>query len=83
MAEAGVAGYEVYEWNVLFAPASTPDAVVTKLAAALQKTLDSPDVKARIAQLGGEVSHFVSPRVAQRIARHLGSNSKKKPATKR
>ena len=53
MAEAGVAGYEVYEWNALFAPAGTPDAVVTKLAAALQKTLDSPNVKARIAQLGG------------------------------
>ena len=68
MAEAGVAGYEVYEWNVLFAPAGTPDAVVAKLAAALQKTLDSPDVKARIAQLGGEIQ-TAKPDVAQQFVR--------------
>jgi tripartite-type tricarboxylate transporter receptor subunit TctC len=55
MAEAGVAGYEVYEWNAVFAPAGTPDAVIAKLAAALQTTLDSADVKTRIAQLGGEL----------------------------
>ncbi len=37
-----------------------------------------------IAQLGGEVSHFVSPRVAQRIAERVGrDNGKKKPAAKR
>ena len=37
-----------------------------------------------IAQLGGEVSHFVSPRVAQRIAERVGrDNGKKKPAPKR
>ncbi len=68
MAEAGVAGYEVYEWNVLFAPAGTPDTVVTKLAAALQKTLDSPDVKARIAQLGGEIQ-TAKPDAAQQFVR--------------
>jgi tripartite-type tricarboxylate transporter receptor subunit TctC len=55
LAEAGVTGAEVYEWNVVLAPAGTPDAVVAKLSAALQKALESPDVKARIAQLGGEI----------------------------
>jgi tripartite-type tricarboxylate transporter receptor subunit TctC len=54
LAEAGLPGTEIYEWNAVFAPAGTPDAVVDKLAAALQKALDAPDVKARIAQLGGE-----------------------------
>ena len=68
MAEAGVAGYEVYEWNVLFAPAGTPDAVITKLASALQKTLDAPDVKARIAQLGGEIQ-TAKPEAAQQFVR--------------
>ena len=53
--EAGVPGAEVYEWNVVLAPAGTPDAVVAKLSAALQTALDAPDVKARIAQLGGEI----------------------------
>ena len=55
LAEAGVNGAEVYEWNVVLAPAGTPDAVVAQLSAALQKALASPDVKARISQLGGEI----------------------------
>ena len=68
MAESGVAGYEVYEWNALFAPAGTPDAVIAKIAAALQTTLDSADVKARIAQLGGE-PQTAKPEVAQQLIR--------------
>ena len=68
MAEAGVSGYEVYEWNALFVPAGTPDALVSKLAAALQKTLDSPDVKARIAQLGGDIQ-TARPEAAQQFVR--------------
>ena len=37
-----------------------------------------------IAQLGGDVSHFVSPRVAEQIALRVGrANGKKKIATKR
>ena len=68
MAEAGLAGYEVYEWNAIFAPAGTPDAVVAKLAAALQKTMDSPEVKARIASLGGEMQ-TAKPEAAQQFIR--------------
>lgn len=68
MAEAGVAGYEVYEWNVLFAPAGTADAITGKLAAALQKTLDAPEVKARIVQLGGEIQ-TAKPDAAQQFVR--------------
>ncbi len=36
-----------------------------------------------IAQLGGEVSHFVSPRVAQRIAERVGRDNGKKKSAKR
>lgn len=68
MAEAGVAGYEVYEWNALFAPAGTSEAIIGKLAAALQKTLDAADVKARIAQLGGEIQ-TARPDAAQQFVR--------------
>jgi len=68
LAEAGVSGAEVYEWNVLLAPNGTPDAVVAKLSAALQKTLESSDIKARIAQLGGEIQTS-SPETAQRFVR--------------
>lgn len=68
LAESGVSGAEVYEWNALFAPAATPEAVVGKLSAALKKALDAPDVKARIAQLGGEIQKG-DPDTAQRFVR--------------
>jgi tripartite-type tricarboxylate transporter receptor subunit TctC len=68
IAESGVAGYEVLEWNVLFAPAGTHEPVIAQIAAALQKTLDAPDVKARIAQLGGE-PQTAKPEVALQFLR--------------
>ena len=55
LAEAGATGAEIYEWNALFAPSGTPDSTIAKLSEAMQKALDAPEVKARIAQLGGEV----------------------------
>ncbi len=64
----GLPGAEIYEWNAVFAPAGTPEPVVEKLAAALQKALDAPDVKARIAQLGGEMQR-ASPEAAQQFIR--------------
>lgn len=68
LAESGVAGAEVYEWNILVAPAGTPEAVVGKLSAALQKALEAPEVKARIAALGGEIQK-TSPEAAQAFVR--------------
>ena len=67
-AEAGVKGYEVYEWNVLVAPARTPDAVVARVSDALRKALASPDVKARIDALGGEIVGG-TPEAAQQFVR--------------
>lgn len=55
MQEAGVAGYEVYEWNAAFLPATTPEAVVARLSDALQKVMGSPEIRQRVAELGGEV----------------------------
>jgi tripartite-type tricarboxylate transporter receptor subunit TctC len=53
--ELGVRGGAVYEWNGVFAPAGTPPAIVARLEAALEAALQAPDVRARIASLGGEV----------------------------
>jgi tripartite-type tricarboxylate transporter receptor subunit TctC len=55
VAESGVAGFEVYEWNAVFAPAGTPEAIVTRLHAAIAKALQAQDVRERIAALGGEI----------------------------
>ncbi len=66
LAESGVVGAEIYEWNALFAPEGTPDNVIAKLSVAFQKALDAPEVKARIASLGGE-SQKGSPEQAKQF----------------
>ncbi|MBP8149741.1 tripartite tricarboxylate transporter substrate binding protein [Limnohabitans sp. 2KL-1] len=55
LSESGLKGTEIYEWNAVFAPANTPEPVMKKLASAFQQALESPDVKARVGQLGGEI----------------------------
>ena len=55
LSESGLKGTEIYEWNAVFAPANTPEPVMKKLATAFQQALDAPEVKARVAQLGGEL----------------------------
>ncbi len=55
LSESGLKGTEIYEWNAVFAPANSPEPVMNKLAAAFQQALESPEVKARIAQLGGDI----------------------------
>lgn len=55
MEEAGVPGYEVYEWNVLVAPAGTPPAIVNKLHAEVKKVLEMKDVRERLDGLGAEI----------------------------
>jgi len=56
IAEAGVPGYEVYEWNAVFAPAGTPADAIAKTHSALARALAAPEVKERITALGGEAS---------------------------
>jgi tripartite-type tricarboxylate transporter receptor subunit TctC len=64
MAEAGVPGYEVYEWNGIFAPAGTPQPVVAKLAEAVHHALQDGAVRERIASLGGEIADYNPARSA-------------------
>ena len=73
LAEAGVQGAEINEWNALFAPSGTPEPVIDKIADALQKAMETAEVKARIALLGGEIqkggpkvaNEFVQSQMAQ------------------
>lgn len=73
LAESGIKGVEIYEWNAVFTPANTPEPVVSRLAAAFQRAMESPEVKARIAQLGGDIQKdtpeqakaFMAQQVAQ------------------
>ena len=54
LAEAGVPNAEAYEWNGMFLPAGVPPAIAAKLGDALRAALAAPDVRERIASVGGE-----------------------------
>ena len=52
--EAGV-NYEMSVWAGLFAPKGVPPGVIAKLADALNRALDEPGVREKIARLGGSI----------------------------
>lgn len=52
VAESGVADFEASVWWGLMAPAGTPQAIVSRLNAELQKVLSEPAFQARLAELG-------------------------------
>jgi tripartite-type tricarboxylate transporter receptor subunit TctC len=47
--------YQMSIWAGIFAPKGTPNEVVDRLAAALDKALDDPEVQKRLAELGGSI----------------------------
>ena len=53
-AEAGVPGFNVRNWNGVVAPVGTPKAIIDKLSNEIARILTMPDVKERLASLGGE-----------------------------
>ena len=55
VAESGMPGYQVYEWNAIFAPAGTPPAIINRLQAEIAKVVKIPEVHDRMLALGGEI----------------------------
>lgn len=55
-AEAGVPGWEVVSWQAVFAPAGTPKPVVGRLNTEIARIMKTPDVQARLADMGVEVA---------------------------
>jgi tripartite-type tricarboxylate transporter receptor subunit TctC len=53
--EFGLKGFEATTFSGIFAPAGTPGAAVTKLAAALHRSLANQSVRERFRQMGVEV----------------------------
>ncbi|HZR61576.1 MAG TPA: tripartite tricarboxylate transporter substrate binding protein [Xanthobacteraceae bacterium] len=50
--EQGLPGYECYTWNVFLAPAGTPQPVINKLNAAVNKALADPAVSSALEKAG-------------------------------
>ena len=47
-----VPGFEIVAWNAMLAPAGTPQPIIDKLSNAIGKILKSPEVTARLRDLG-------------------------------
>ena len=54
IAESGLPGYEVYEWNAFFAPAGTPADIIDRVQRETARALATPEVRERLASLGAE-----------------------------
>lgn len=52
VAESGLSGFTAYEWNALWAPAKTPEAIVRQMERTLHEALAQPAVRQRFAELG-------------------------------
>lgn len=82
LAESGLPGFQVNEWNGLFAPAGTPQPVLQRLEAETRAIVASPEMKKRFAELGvqgvgssaQEFARFVQAETAQwaRVIRASG-----------
>lgn len=72
IAEQGYPGLEVTTWNAVFAPKGTPRPVIDLLNARLKEILATPDVRARMFQLGFEPAGDMSPaQIAKFVAAEL------------
>lgn len=56
MAEAGLSGFSVESWQGYFAPAGTPPAVVQKINRDIQTVLQTPEVRAKLEDLGFKIA---------------------------
>src|SRR3712207_2439388 len=55
LAESGLPGFEATSWFALFAPKGTPTEITSKLNQEVRKALDTPEMRKRFADLGGEI----------------------------
>jgi tripartite-type tricarboxylate transporter receptor subunit TctC len=69
--ESGLMEFEVESWAGLFAPAGTPAEIVARLNGETRRIIDSPAVKAQIAQIGFEVFGSTPQELAQFVKAQL------------
>ena len=69
--EAGIPNLDASIWVGMFAPKGVPRPIVNRLNAEVRKTLDSPDLRARYAELGTEPSGMAPDAFHARIKKDL------------
>ena len=68
--EQGLPGVEASVWNAFFLPKGTPDAIVRKLNAAVNQSLENPALRKRLEELGLEIVP-VEQRTPEYLAKFL------------
>src|SRR4030095_685667 len=86
MSEAGVPGFEAVSAHGVFAPAKTPEAIITRLNQEIVRVLQSPESKERFASIGvepvgstpGQLSTSIKDEVARmgKVIREAGIEEK-------
>jgi len=76
VAEQGVPDYDVRSWAGWMVPAGTPAAIVRRLNEATRQALLSPDVRARLRQMGGEAQASSPKEMAAMVESELKKWSK-------
>ena len=71
IAELGYPGYKAVTWNGLMAPASTPQAIVNKIAAEIAKASKDPAFIERLDKLGTDPSGITPAQFAELVAGDL------------
>ena len=71
IAEAGVPGFEATTWHGVLTTAGTPVAIVNKLNAEINRALQMPDVREKLAGLGAEIVGGTPKEFADHIAREI------------
>jgi len=69
MEEAGVAGFESQQWFGLFAPAGLAQDIVSKIYAETTRVIQSPQIRERLANEGGEPDSLTPDQFAAFIRR--------------
>ena len=62
-AELGYPEVDMPGWGALFAPVKTPQAILEKMTAEMNRIVLLPDVKARLAELGFDSVGWTPPRI--------------------
>lgn len=65
--ELGLSDVDVTAWQGLFVPKGTPDAIVARLSAEMNKAITTPEVRARLEDFGLEVAPGDGPALAKFI----------------
>ena len=69
--ESGLPGFESGVWFGLFAPAGTPPAIIAKLNAQINQSLNSPELKARLTGEGAVATPATPQAFGAHIAREI------------